>query len=250
MSTIVLVSGFWLGAWAWAEVTPRLRTAGHEVHPVTLTGLAERAAEADPRVNVDTHIADLVGLVRDHGLRDVTLVGHSGANMAVTGAADRIPDRVSRVVYVDTGPMPSGMASIDFHGPQAQRELREQVAASGDGWLLPVPAFDAAADPVNLAGLADEQLAVLRSRGTPQPFGTVTQPLERPDPRPVVPACVIATTFTPEQGRALAESGNPVFAEMAGIELYHLPTGHWPMFSRPAELADLLATLAGPDHAQ
>jgi hypothetical protein len=56
--------------------------------------------------------------------------------------------------------------------------------------------------------------------------------------------------FTPEQGRALAKSGNPVFAEMAGIELQHLPTGHWPMFSRPAELAGLLATLAGPDHAQ
>jgi pimeloyl-ACP methyl ester carboxylesterase len=250
MGTIVLVPGFWLGAWAWAEVTPRLRTAGHDVYPVTLTGLAERAAEADPRVNVDTHIADLVGLVRTASLRDVILVGHSGANMAVTGAADRLGARVARVVYVDTGPMPSGMASIDFHGPQAQRSLRDQVARCGDGWLLPVPVFDPAADPVNLAGLADEQLAVLRSRGTPQPFGTVTQPLERPDPRPAVPASVIATTLTPEQGRALAESGNPVFAEMAGIEMHHLPTGHWPMFSRPAELAGLLATLAGPDHAQ
>ena len=61
---------------------------------------------------------------------------------------------------------------------------------------------------------------------------------------------MIATTFTPEQRRALAESGNPVFVEMAGIELHHLPTGHWPMPSRTAELAGLLATLAGPDHAQ
>ena len=103
---------------------------------------------------------------------------------------------------------------------------------------------------MNLAGLTDEQLRALRERGTPQPFGTVTQPLERPDPRPAVPACVIATTFTPEQGRALAESGNPVFAEMTGIELHHLPTGHWPMFSRPAELAGLLVTLADPDHAR
>ncbi len=248
MGTIVLVPGFWLGAGP-GRRSPRLRTAGHDVYPVTLTGLAERAAEADPRVNVDTHIADLVGLVRTASLRDVILVGHSGANMAVTGAADRLGARVARVVYVDTGPMPSGMASIDFHGPQAQRSLRDQVARCGD-WLLPVPVFDPAADPVNLAGLADEQLAVLRSRGTPQPFGTVTQPLERPDPRPAVPASVIATTFTPEQGRALAESGNPVFAEMAGIEMHHLPTGHWPMFSRPAELAGLLATLAGPDHAQ
>ena len=139
MSTIVLVPGFWLGAWAWAEVTPRLRAAGHDVYPVTLTGLAERAAEADPRVNVDTHIADLTGLVQTASLRDVTLVGHSGANMAVTGAADLLGDRVARVVYVDSGPMPSGMASIDFHGPQAQRSLRDQVARCGDGWLLPVP---------------------------------------------------------------------------------------------------------------
>jgi hypothetical protein len=71
MGTIVLVPGFWLGAWAWAEVTSRLRAAGHDVYPVTLTGLAERAAEAVPRVNVDTHIADLMGLVRTASLRDV-----------------------------------------------------------------------------------------------------------------------------------------------------------------------------------
>ena len=69
---------------------------------------------------MDTHIADLTGLVQTASLRDVTLVGHSGANMAVTGAADLLGDRVARVVYVDSGPMPSGMASIDFHAPQAQ----------------------------------------------------------------------------------------------------------------------------------
>ena len=103
---------------------------------------------------------------------------------------------------------------------------------------------DAAADPVNLVGLSPAQLEAMRSRGTPQPFGTVTQPLERPEPRPAVPASVIATTFTPEQAKGLAASGNPVFAEMTGMDLHHLPTGHWPMFSRPAELADLLGQLA------
>lgn len=244
MATFVLVPGYWLGAWAWSQVTPLLRAAGHDVYPVTPTGVAERSGEADPAVNVDTHVADLIGLVRTASLRDVILVGHSGANMAVTGAADRVPDRVARVVYVDSGPMPSGLAAIDFYDPQGQRSMREQVARDGDGWLIPVPAFDAAADPVNLAGLSPAQLAVMRDRGTPQPFGTATQTLKRADPRPAVPASVIATTFTPEQARALAASGNPVFAEMAAIELHHLPTGHWPMLSRPAELADLLATLA------
>jgi pimeloyl-ACP methyl ester carboxylesterase len=244
MGTIVLVPGFWLGAWAWEEVTARLRADGHDVYPVTLTGLAERAAEADPGVNVDTHVADLVGLVRSRGLHDVMLVAHSGANMPVTGAADRLGSAVARVVYVDSGPMPSGMASIDFHSPEGQRSMREEVAEHGHGWLIPVPAFDQAADPVNLAGLSPAQLAMLRDRGTPQPFGTVTQPLHRPDPVPAVPASVILTTFAPDQLRALAADGHPVFAGMAGMDLHHLPTGHWPMFSRPAELADLLGRLA------
>ena len=74
MATIVLVPGFWLGAWAWEEVARRLRAAGHDVYPVTLTGLAGRAGEATPRVNVDTHIADLTRLIAEHGLRDVVLV--------------------------------------------------------------------------------------------------------------------------------------------------------------------------------
>jgi pimeloyl-ACP methyl ester carboxylesterase len=245
MATFVLVPGFWLGAWAWDAVTRELTAAGHDVHPVTLTGLAERAAEATPQVNVDTHIADLTRLIRGRGLRDVVLVGHSGANMPVTGAADQLPEFVGRLVYLDTGPMPSGMASIEFRDPKSQQEVRDEVARHGDGWLLPVPLFDPEADPVNLAGLTGEHLEQMRTRGTPQPFGTVTQPLVRPDPLPGVPVSMIATTFSPEQVRAIAAAGNPIFAAMTGLDLHHLPTGHWPMFSRPAELAALLGQV-GP----
>lgn len=244
MATFVLVPGFWLGAWAWEEVARELGAAGHDVHPVTLTGLAERAAEASPQVNVDTHIADILQIVRAGGLRDVVLVAHSGANMPVTGAADQLASIVKRVVYVDSAPMPDGMASIDFRDPQAQQQLRDQVAEHGDGWLIPVPAFDPAADPVNLAGLTGQQLEALRTRGTPQPSGTATQPLYRPDPPPVIAASMIATTFTLEQVHSLAASGNPIFAAMTKLDLHHLPTGHWPMFSRPAELAALLGKIA------
>jgi pimeloyl-ACP methyl ester carboxylesterase len=240
MATFILVPGFWLGAWAWQAVTEELTAAGHDVHPVTLTGLAERAAEASPRVNVDTHIADLTGLIEERGLRDVILVGHSGAHMPVTGAADQLPARIARVVYVDTGPMPDGMASIEFLDPKAQQAQRDQV---GDGYLLPVPPFDPEQDPVLLKDLTSERLEQMRTRGTPEPFGAVTQPLERANPRRGVAASVIATTFTPEQALALAEV-NPIFAEMTGLDMHHLPTGHWPMFSRPAELASLLAQLS------
>ena len=80
----------------------------------------------------------------------------------------------------------------------------------------------------------------MRTRGTPQPFGTVSQPLVRPDPLPGVPASMIATTFSPEQVHAIADAGNPIFAAMGRLDLHHLPTGHWPMFSRPDGLAALL----------
>ena len=100
MATYVLVPGFWLGAWVWDEVADVLRSQGHEVLPVTLTGLAERAAEASPEVDVDTHAQDILDVIGDR--RDVVLVGHSGASLPVTAVADRIPERLARVVYVDT----------------------------------------------------------------------------------------------------------------------------------------------------
>ncbi|MFD0690068.1 alpha/beta fold hydrolase [Actinomadura fibrosa] len=246
MATFVLVPGFWLGGWAWDEVAAELRSAGHEAHAVTLPGLAERADEANPGITLDTHIEDIVRLVEDGGLRDVVLVAHSGANMAVTGAADRIPERVARVVYVDSGPMPSGLAGIDFHDPEARAALEKQVETEGGGWLIPVPPFDPEADPVNLAGLSAGHLAALRERGTPQPFAVAAQPLGRPEPLPDVPRTLILSTIPLAAVRRMAESGNPVFAAMAGPGWTHheLPTGHWPMLSKPRELAELLARSA------
>jgi pimeloyl-ACP methyl ester carboxylesterase len=240
LTAIILVPGFWLGAWAWEEVARELRNTGHDVYPLTLTGLAEREAEARPEVDVETHIADILRVIADNDLHDVVLVGHSGAHMPITGAADRMPERLARIVYVDTGPMPDGMASIDFNPPDVQEAQRKQVAEQGEGWKLPVPPFDPAADPVNLAGLSEEQLGVIRERGTPQPFRTVTQPLRRPATVPATPRTAITCTFTPDQVRDLAASGNPVFGLMAEMDIRHLPTGHWPMFSRPRELAALI----------
>ncbi|QPP05453.1 alpha/beta hydrolase [Streptomyces bathyalis] len=245
MATIVLVPGFWFGAWAWEEVTRDLREAGHDVHPVTLTGLADRAAEATAEVGLATHIADIVHVIEDGDLREVVLVGHSGANMPVTGAADRIPERLARIVYVDSGPMPDGLAGIDFHEPQAREQLRRQVAEEGEGWSIPVPAFDPDADPVNLAELSEAHLTRMRALGTPQPFGTAADPLDRPAVLPSTPRSVIMSTFTPEQVRMVAGTGNPVFELMAGMDMHHLPTGHWPMFSRPRELAAVLGEIAG-----
>ncbi|QUH03199.1 alpha/beta hydrolase [Saccharopolyspora erythraea] len=244
MATFVLVPGFWLGAWAWDDVARDLRAAGHDVHPVTLTGLAERASEATPQVDVDTHIDDIISVIRDEDLHEVVLVGHSGGSIPVTGVGDRIPERLARIVYVDSGPLPDGMAQIDFHDTDSRQELQRQVSSEGGGWKIPVPPFDPATDADNLAGLGEKQLRRMRELGTPQPFGTAGQPLRRPQTTPDTPKSAIMCTFPPEVVRSLADSGNPVFAPMADLDLHHLPTGHWPMFSRPADLAALLSKLA------
>ncbi|MFI5927910.1 alpha/beta fold hydrolase [Micromonospora sp. NPDC051543] len=240
MATFVLVPGFWLGAWAWREVTGLLRAQGHDVHPLTLTGVAERHHLAGPQVTLGTHTTDIVRLIEVEDLRDVLLVGHSGGGMPVTQAADLVPDRIARVIYVESGPLPDGTAQFDTVPPQEQQRLR---AAIGDGHLLPPPAWDPAADPTNLAGLDESTLSLLRERSTGQPLRTATDPVRRTGGRPV-PTALVASTFPLTVVREMIAQRHPFFTGLADGPLYELPTGHWPMLSEPKALADVLDLIA------
>ncbi|TDC40163.1 alpha/beta hydrolase [Micromonospora sp. KC213] len=240
MATFVLVPGFWLGAWAWREATGELRRRGHEVYPLTLTGVAERAHLAGPEVSLETHTRDITALVETEELHDVILVGHSGGGMPVTQAADRLPDRLARVVYVDSGPLPDGVAQFDTNPPEEQKRLRRLI---GDGHLLPPPAWNPADAPENLAGLDESALALLRRRSTPQPLRAATDAVRRTGGRQV-PTALVACTLPVEMARTMIAEGHPFFAGLAGAELHGLPTGHWPMLSEPKALADVLDTIA------
>ncbi|MBP2702538.1 alpha/beta fold hydrolase [Microbispora sp. RL4-1S] len=235
MANYVLVPGFWLGAWAWDEVARELRAAGHRVRAVTLTGLAEKAGELSPEVGVETHVADILAAM--DGLEDVVLVGHSGASVPVTAVADRNPERLSRVVYVDTAPLPSGVAVIDFNDEDTRQAWRAQV---GDGYALDAPSFEPGEG--RFAGLTEEDWARIRAKATPQPWGAVTQSVQRPGRIPPTPKTMVASTMPVAVIRQLIASGNPAFAPLGTPEwtFVELPTGHWPMFSRPADLAALL----------
>jgi pimeloyl-ACP methyl ester carboxylesterase len=245
MATFVLVPGFWLGAWVWEAVGRELRAEGHEVHAVTLTGLGDRVHLATPAVDLDTHATDVVNVIEYAGLEEVVLVGHSGGGMPATLVADRIPGRLSRVVYLDSAALPDGMAQFDVNPPEAQEEIEKRVAAEGDGWRLPPPAFgEVADDPVNLAGLSGEDLALLRSRAVPQPFATARQPLRR-SPAGSVPETLVTCTFPEPQVRAMIADRHPMFAGFDGPpQVVALPTGHYPMLSRPADTARALGSLA------
>lgn len=239
MATFVLVPGAWLGAWAWEGITPALRERGHTVQPVTLTGLGERAGQAAPETNLDTHIDDIVTAVEQHGLDDVTLVAHSYAAAPATGAAGRLGARLERLVYLDSAPFSEGMRMLDLMPPEAAEQLAKQVADQGEGWRLPMPPVEVLGSFGSLKGLDEDRLALMRAKAVPQPFGTYEQRLTGPaEPDAGVDRVLVAC----DDFRGLLDAGVPMlaFLNQPPWRRFDLSTGHWPMLSAPGELADVL----------
>jgi pimeloyl-ACP methyl ester carboxylesterase len=250
MTAYVLVGGAWLGAWCWQPVARRLRDAGQDAYPVTLTGLGERVHLASPQVDLNTHITDVVNVVEFEDLHDVVLLGHSYASLVVTGAADRVPERISRLVYLDTGPLPDGTALIETFPTEARRHIEKQVEDWGDGWRWPMPPAEELTNMASLEGVDDDHLKLLRSRATAQPFGTYTQPQRLENPaREELPKLGILCSFSLDQVQEMIARDNPLFRGLAGSgwRFVELPTGHWPMFSRPEDLAKLLLDISSEE---
>ena len=101
MTTFVLVHGSCAGSVVWRQLAPRLREAGHEVYAPTLTGIGARKHLLSREIDLDTHIQDVIGVVEDEDLSDIVLVGHSYGGMVITGAADRVPEKVASLIYLD-----------------------------------------------------------------------------------------------------------------------------------------------------
>ena len=243
MATYVLVPGAWLGGWAWHDVATRLRAEGHEVYPMTLTGLGERVHLARPEVDLETHITDVVNTMVANDLDEVILAGHSYAGTVITGVADRVPERLSQLVYVDSAPLPNGVAMLDLYAPEAQAGLQQTVARFGDGWLFPFPGFDGLAENASIAGISEEQKLLVEAHAEPQPWRTYTQPLaltgsddasaDKPYAQIII-AC--------DDMRGMVAAGVPEILPYTTSPWHYveLATGHWPMFSAPEALADLL----------
>jgi pimeloyl-ACP methyl ester carboxylesterase len=248
MTTYVLVGGAWLGGWCWQPVTAQLRAQGHDVYPVTLTGLGERSHLASRDVDLDTYIADVVSVIEFEDLQDVVLVGHSYAGLVVTAAADRIPERISLLTYLDSGPVPDATDYLDLQPPAASQLIERLVEEAGNGWQVPMPSWDELEGVLgaSLAGLGPDERSQMRGRATAQPLRTWTQPVSLKNPaREQLPKLLITCSFPLAQVRQMIADGHPWFAELASPQwsFLELPTGHWPMFSEPDRLADLLLHL-------
>lgn len=225
---IILVPGFWLGAWAWDEVGERLEGRGHTVEALTLPGLDDDHADRGS-VTFGDHVDAVVASVEAFD-QPVVLVVHSGAGGVGYQVTDRIPDSITTMVYADSGPA-VGPLDPEFDAPE-----------------LPFPGIERLASEENLDGLTDEQLQRFADRAVPEPGGALRGgPILQNDARLTVPTIVVCTGFPSEAYRSIASEGHVWLGglnELRNVSYVDLPTSHWPMWSRPDELADLLAAAA------
>src|SRR5438093_13476006 len=225
---IVLVPGFWLGAWAWDEVAAALRADGRDVTAVTLPGLESASADRSAITFAD-HVDAICDAVTAAG-RPVVLAVHSGAGAPGYAVTDRIPEQIAAMVYVDTGPA-KGALDPDFSAVEK-----------------PMPSLEKLAADENLTGLSKEQLETFRRRAVSEPGAALRGSAELTnDARLDVPSTVICTGYTSAQYKDAVKEGQSWLgglAELRNVTYVDLPTSHWPMWSRPQELAQIIGDVA------
>ena len=229
---IILVPGFWLDASSWEEVVPALEAAGHRTHPLTLPG-KESVDATRSGINLQDHI-DAVVEVMDGLPGKMVLVGHSGGGAIIHGAVDARPQKVERAIYVDSGPLGEGGV------------INDELQAVGDD--VPLPPWEDF-DDADLVDLDDGIRKAFRARAVPEPRGVAYGKQQLHDERRYdVAATVITCEFPSAMLREWIAAGHPFVAELArvrDVEYIDLPTGHWPQFTKPKELARAILAAVG-----
>lgn len=170
MSIYVLVHGAWRGSWIWKRVRRELHACGHEVFTPTLTGVGERCHLLSRQVNLETHVTDVIDLIRWEELSDVVLCGHSYGGCVVSSVADRVPEKIGALVYIDAFVPENGQSLHDTLPPEVRNEQIEGAIKFGEGWKT--PPIPAEAFNVNVR---DREWVDRQS--TPHPLACFQQPL-------------------------------------------------------------------------
>jgi len=233
---IILIPGFWLDASSWDEVVPALRQAGHRVQALTLPGMESKDADRS-EITLRDHVDAVVDVIDSIGPAGptVVLVGHSGGGAIAHAAADARPGRVARVIYVDSFPLGEGGLIND-----------ELPVENGE---VPLPDWSLF-EQEDLTDLDDDLRAAFRARAVPTPVHVTSDRQRLSDERRYdVPATVIACEFTSAQLREWMAQDHPALRELAKVRdvgYIDVPTGHWPQFTKPAELGQAILASAGP----
>jgi pimeloyl-ACP methyl ester carboxylesterase len=230
MAVFAVAHGAWSAAWAWKKMRPLLRAAGHELWTPTYTGLGERAHLAGPAIALDTHIADVTGVLDMEDLRDIVLIGHSYGGMVATGVADRARARIAQVVYLDAFVPRDGQSLFDLQSAEVRERMREVARTGGDGWRVPpnpMPPDTPAAD-----------VAWASPRRLPQPIKTFETRLRLATGAPPLPRSYIycrrsapGDVFRQFSERARNESG---------WRHFEIDASHNPHITAPQALLALL----------
>jgi pimeloyl-ACP methyl ester carboxylesterase len=233
-TTYVLVHGAWHGSWCWKRVRNNLQGAGHQVFTPTLTGLGERSHLNSAAVNLSTHIADVVNLLRWEDLSDVVLCGHSYAGNVITGVADRIPERIRRLVYLDAFVPEDGECLFDLHLPEGVQQMRLQAEAAGDGWNVPPI-------PAERFNINFRDAAWVNAQCTSQSIASFEEhiKLNRAASCAHDATHILATDWDNSPFRSAHER-----AKAKGWKTRTVPCGHEVMLDLPGELTDLLLEFA------
>jgi pimeloyl-ACP methyl ester carboxylesterase len=167
MATFVLVHGSWTGSVVWRELAPRLRKAGHDVYAPTLTGIGARKHLLSREIDLNTHVQDVIGVVEDADLSDIVLIGNSYGGMVITGVADRMPEKVASLVYLDAFVPENGQSCLSLLPPD-----RALATVPDEDWLVA---------PIPSAGFGfkrPEVIALWEAKSGPHPLATLTQPVQ------------------------------------------------------------------------
>ena len=245
MATFVLVHPAWFGGWCWKKVAPILRGRGHEVFTPTLTGLGERAHLANREVGLGTHIEDVANVLKFEDIRDAILVGNSSGGMVITGVADRMPERIAHVVYLDAFVPEDGQSLFDIVPPERSQLMRELVQKEGDGWLVPRFAPPQWEKFVPEAWHITDQsdLRWVLPRLTATPLGHFTEPVRRINTAAErLPRTYIRCTVFPNP---IFDRYSDVARSRAGWRHRELAANHLPFITHPDELVGLLLEAVG-----
>jgi pimeloyl-ACP methyl ester carboxylesterase len=239
----VLVHPAWHGAWFWKKVVPLLRGKGHTVSTPTLTGLGERSHLARPEIGLEAHVTDVVNVLKYEDFREVILVGHSSSGGVVTGVADRAPERIAHIVYLDAFVPNDGQAVFDLVAPDRREALERLVASEGQGWLVPrfaPPPWETIVR--EMWGVTDsDDVRWMVERLVPTPVGHFKDPVRRTN------AAAEKLPHTYVRCRQFKNARFDVHAEMArrtaGWQYRELPGSHHAMVTMPDRVADVLREL-------
>jgi len=230
MTTYVLVHGAWHGGWCWSRVGRALKASGNDVYSPTLTGLGERAHLASREINLETHIADVLGVIVEEDLTNIVLVGHSYGGIVVTAVADRAAQRIARLVYLDAVVPRDSQCLLDCVSPQTKAHFEEQARIGGEGWRIPVTVATA-----QFLGLKrEEDLRWVVPKLKPHPIRTFRDAVRLDSKSSPVPRTYINCIGDKPPGQ-------PKSMQAEGIADYHeLRTGHDAMVSAPQGVVELL----------